>query len=77
MPIPCMTQMVGTMAGGIMRPVSTMKLATVPILSRFRCSTYPAMEHTATISTIEKSVMATEFPKARITMPLLVSSTVR
>ncbi|MNO07250.1 hypothetical protein D3C81_2293650 [compost metagenome] len=53
----CSTQMVGTIAGGIMRPAKTKKLMNGVALSVLRCMTKPAIADMTTRITIDKTVI--------------------
>ena len=67
--------MVGTTAGGMIRPASTNALTTFAIRSRRRSSTNPAIEHTMTMIVTDATVRIRLFFVAVWSMLLRAVST--
>ncbi|OMP12379.1 hypothetical protein COLO4_03270 [Corchorus olitorius] len=62
---PFSTQIVGTIAGGIIKPTSTSRSSSGVALPRRRCITYPAIPHNTTSASTDTTVSSVLFQNAR------------
>src|SRR4051795_8017028 len=74
-PIDCRTQIVGTIAGGIINPIRTIEFRKLEPFPCLLCKTKAAIEHTRIMVIIDKTVIRELLKKALRTIPWLAVTT--